>query len=84
MATRDWHDDWRILDLNRDMSIYKEVEAGHEQILAGDKMTPNNPRTIKTQCNKIKGLCPRRTHNRGRRKTPRHHKNRKERLRKKR
>jgi hypothetical protein len=66
------------------MSDDKEAEARHEKILAGEKMMPNKPRKIKTQCNKRKGVCPRKVHKRGRRKTPRHRKNKKKRLRKQR
>jgi hypothetical protein len=30
MAIKDWNDDWRILVLNQEIPIDKEVEVGHE------------------------------------------------------
>jgi hypothetical protein len=40
---KDWHDDWRIPDLNQDMLADKEVDAGQEKTLAGDKRVPKKP-----------------------------------------
>jgi hypothetical protein len=43
MAIKDWQDDWRVLVLNQEMFVNKEVDAGLEQTLVGDKMMPKKP-----------------------------------------
>jgi hypothetical protein len=56
MAIKDWHvDDWRILDLNQEMSVDKEANAGQEKTLPGDKMTPNKPNTGQNLVQQKKG-----------------------------
>jgi hypothetical protein len=45
MVIKDWHEEWRISDLNREMLMDKEAEAGKEQTPIGDKTAPKKPRT---------------------------------------
>jgi hypothetical protein len=81
MAIKDWNEDWRIPVLNQEMPADTEAEAGQEQTPAEEIMVPKKPRTGQTQVQQKKGLCPRKAPRRGRRTTPRHHRNRRNRLR---
>jgi hypothetical protein len=42
MAMWDWHDDWKISVITREVPTGKEVEAGVSKTPAGDSVVPKN------------------------------------------